>query len=216
MDSAVTQCAAIVTGIGTETVAAGTIETAILLANTQMDLGIDDLAVMQTDITDNDTAFDTAMTAVNAELDLAKTSLGLIAATVDTVTTGADPEGKRAQEALGRISLAHGYVAEARALQGEKNDYRELALVEFQSARVSLLEAQAYIALEGAVTRENALSVSAYLQAAGGYMREGTGRLNTTTALNGMQTWANYKLETTLQSLRRLVRPRQKFYGYSR
>lgn len=169
--SAVTQCDAIVTGIGTETSSGGTIEKALELANTQLIQGINDLSVMQSDITDNDEAFDLALTNMNTALDNAQTAISSGDSLINTIPIGGGPVNKYHNAAMAGVNLARGFANEASALATEKNDYGQLAIAQYQSSRVSILEAQVYIALEGAITRENAQAVSSYIQAGQGYIR---------------------------------------------
>ena len=294
-DSAVTQAAAIVTAIGDHTGSAQEVQTAIELANTQLDLAIADLVLMQTDITDNDAAFDAALVATNTALDKAVADIASGDALLNIIPIGgSDTPTKYQQAAMAQVSTARGFAQEAMALATEKNDYNQLAIAELQSARVSFTEAQMYLSLEGAITRENALAVSAYMQAgqgfireaqaytqsdaqqvanyarvvggdvstinsllnkangyfreadtyvradasttagflrtvqgetatvrgllsnAGGYFSEARTRFNVAPAINSQLRWANEKINQAQSDLRRLSKPRQKNYNYSR
>ncbi|KKL19508.1 hypothetical protein LCGC14_2464750, partial [marine sediment metagenome] len=177
VDAAVLRAIALKDEIGDKTGAAQEVITAIELANTQLDLAIADLVVMQTDITDNDTAFDAAMVAVNTALDKAVTDIASGDSLINTIPIGGNPVGRYQNAAATQIGVARGFVAEAMALQREKNDYNELARAELLSSQNSLSEAQSYLSLEGQITRENALAVSAYIQSAQGYAREATSYL---------------------------------------
>ena len=177
IDSAVTAAGKIDTAIGDYTATGQEIVTSIELANTQLDLAIADLVLMQTDITDNDAAFDAAMTAVNTALDKAVTDIASGDSLINTITIGGNPIGRYQGAAMAQVNTARGFVAEAMALQREKNDYNELARAELLSAQTSLNEGRAYLSLEGQITRENALAVSAYVSAAGGYAREASSYL---------------------------------------
>ena len=148
--------------------------------------------------TDTNDKRDEAITELDlapAMIQTALTNLTTAATFFDVVTEGDDPAGKNISAALSQlrsaaseITIANGYLN----THSTGSAYSGLAARELQAANGYIGEGQ-------------------------GYISEAMARLRTATLqLTHTQTWAKYKLETTLQRVRRLAKPRQTNYGYSR
>lgn len=140
--------------------------------------------------------------AAIAELDLApqmildaETDLDAATSLINKVTRGDNPVGERIASARARLA----------------NVSAEVTL-----ARGYLSQHSTGIAFDRLAGRE--------LQAGNGYASESTGYINEAMArlrtdtlqLTRMQTWAKYKLERTLETLRGMEKPKLKSFGYSR
>ncbi|KKN70388.1 hypothetical protein LCGC14_0430830 [marine sediment metagenome] len=147
------------------------------------------------EITDKRAAAITELDLANQMIDDSETDLDAATSLINTVTIGDNPVGKRINSAMARLS----------------NSRAEINL-----ARGYLVPHSTGLAYSNLAARE--------LQAANGYISEGTSYINeamarlrtSTLQLTHLQNWANRKLEATLQTLRRMSSPKQKTYGYSR
>ncbi|KKN27739.1 hypothetical protein LCGC14_0861630, partial [marine sediment metagenome] len=147
------------------------------------------------EVTDKRAAAVTELALAPAMIQTALTNLTTAATFFDVVTEGDNPAGNNISSAISQlrsaaseITIANGYLNTHSTATG----YSGLAARELQAANGYISEGQ-------------------------GYMSEATARLRTATLqLTHTQNWAKYRLETTLQKVRRLAKPRQTNYGYSR
>jgi hypothetical protein len=171
-------------------------------ANTELDKVGARLTAAVAQITSATTVTDDERDEAIAELDLVNPMIDSALANLDTalsyydvVTEGDDPAGKHISEAITQLRAG---ASEIQLANGHLNTH------------------SAGTAFSGLAARE-IQAANGYIGEGQGYMSEANARLRTATLqLTHTQTWAKYKLETTLQRIRRLAKPRQKNYGYSR
>lgn len=196
--------AAIDTAVGLYLAASGEAELALEACNTALDSAVVNIGVVETAKAAEDTKIDTAITAVITQLGNAATDLTTdVDAVNNTITIGSNVTQNIISKAMGEISTARGYIANADALKTPNEHYAKLAIDQINlsiaqireaqnyitlenavvsenaaSARTHIATGQGYIALEGAVVNENALSVRSYVSTAQGYVREAAAYMN--------------------------------------
>ena len=256
LDSAATACQAIDDAIGDYTTTADMAAQDLADALAQLDFAVTAVAVLKDAIATEDSDIDTAITAVATQLGNAVTDLTTdVDAVNNTITTGSNVVPNLINKAMGEMSAARAYIANAEALKNPNSHYGVEAEHELRLAIGQIRRAQGLISLEGAVTSENAMSVRAYVATAQGYIRESLAYLQadaqqtasyarligselqtvngllsqasgyfqeantsvrTSYAITAVNRWAQIKLRDTLLELRRMRKPKQKSYSYSR
>lgn len=188
--------------VGDARTALSNVRTILNTANTELDKVGDRLtnavAHISTgagDISDKRTAAITELDLANQMIDDSEADLDAATSLINTVTRGDNPVGERISSAMARL----------------RNSRAEIDL-----ARGYLVPHSTGMAYSNLAARE--------LQAANGYISEGTGYINegmarlrtATLQLTHTQTWAREKRDSVLKKLKSMSEPKQKTYGYSR